>query len=83
MLEFIEKLRNESFVGWHEEAVKGYLTALKTIEEKYKQTAHNKQSAIIPPNCTVCPVGYSNCRSSHNFPDCHATLWQHYALNML
>ena len=33
LFQFIEHLRSQSFEGWSEEAKKGYLTALKTIEE--------------------------------------------------
>lgn len=49
VLDFIEKLRNESFVGWHEEAINGYLTALKTLEEKFK--ADNNARDVICPRC--------------------------------
>lgn len=35
LLHFITYLRLQSFEGWSEEAKNGYLTALKTIEEKY------------------------------------------------
>lgn len=34
MIEFISKLREQSFEGWTEEATKGYLTALCTIEDR-------------------------------------------------
>jgi hypothetical protein len=35
-IQFINKLENESFDGWSEEAISGYLTACVTIKEQFK-----------------------------------------------
>lgn len=35
--EFICKLSNQSFEGWNEDEIRGYMTALTTIREKAKQ----------------------------------------------
>jgi len=32
--EYINKLKLESFVGWSEDSINGYLTALETIKDK-------------------------------------------------
>ena len=50
-LEYIEKLRNEtSFVGWTEDEksgyLSGYLTALKSVEEKIKSIKSTQYSEI-------------------------------------
>lgn len=37
-VQFINKLEDESFDGWSEEAISGYLTACKTIKQKYIDT---------------------------------------------
>tara|TARA_R110000868_G_scaffold402839_1_gene679570 strand:+ start:212 stop:475 length:264 start_codon:yes stop_codon:yes gene_type:complete len=34
-VQFINKLEDESFDGWSEEAISGYLTACMTIKQKY------------------------------------------------
>lgn len=38
MLEYIKQLRNESFEGWSDDAKNGYLTALKSVEERFTST---------------------------------------------
>ena len=35
LLEYIEELESESFEGWSEDAISGYLTACKSIAEKF------------------------------------------------
>jgi len=37
-VQFINKLEDESFDGWSEEAISGYLTACMTIKQKYIDT---------------------------------------------
>lgn len=37
-IKFINKLEDESFDGWSEEAISGYLTACMTIKQKYIDT---------------------------------------------
>ena len=37
MFDFINHLRSESFEGWSEDSINGYMTALKTVEEKMKE----------------------------------------------
>lgn len=37
LLDYIKKLKESSFEGWDQEAVKGYLTALISIEEHIKK----------------------------------------------
>jgi|688.fasta_scaffold433662_3 hypothetical protein len=37
-VQFINKLEDESFDGWSEEAKSGYLTACMTIKQKYIDT---------------------------------------------
>ena len=36
-VQFIDKLEDESFDGWSEEAISGYLTACTTIKEQFKK----------------------------------------------
>ena len=45
LLEYIKKLQNESFECWSEDAKNGYLTALKSVEEKLK--AYNNASTNV------------------------------------
>jgi hypothetical protein len=35
LLEYIEELESESFDGWSEDTISGYLTACKSIAEKF------------------------------------------------
>lgn len=46
ILNYIESLKNESFEGWNEEAIKGYLTACISIEEKIKELENIKSQVI-------------------------------------
>ncbi len=41
---YIDELKIESFEGWTEEAVKGYLTACESIKQKVKEV---KRSSIL------------------------------------
>lgn len=34
---YVEKLRTESFAGWSEEAVHGYMTAIESVSHKYAE----------------------------------------------
>jgi hypothetical protein len=34
LIDYIDKLKNESFEGWSEDAIKGYLTACESIKSK-------------------------------------------------
>jgi len=36
VLEYIEKLEKQSFAGWSEDAIHGYLTAMRSVKEKIK-----------------------------------------------
>ena len=36
VLEYIEKLEKQSFAGWSEDSINGYLTAMRSIKEKIK-----------------------------------------------
>ena len=36
-VQFIDKLEDESFDGWSEEAISGYLTACMTIKKQFKK----------------------------------------------
>jgi hypothetical protein len=44
ILNEIEALRNQSFKGWTPDEIKGYLTALKTLEEKIKSHEARRQA---------------------------------------
>lgn len=35
LLQYIEELESESFEGWSDDAINGYLTACKSIAEKF------------------------------------------------
>ena len=41
VLEYIEKLEKQSFVGWSEDSISCYLTAMRSIKEKLKQYVQN------------------------------------------
>ena len=48
LLEYIEELESESFEGWSEDAISGYLTACKSIAEKFIAiTIKDNESQVI------------------------------------
>ena len=40
LLEFTIHLQNQSFDGWSEEAINGYMTAINTIQEHIRNSAN-------------------------------------------
>lgn len=42
LIEYIELIEEESFIGWSEDEIKGYLTASYSIKEKAKEIIKNE-----------------------------------------
>lgn len=45
-LDKIKDLKEQSFEGWSEDAVNGYLTALETVAEFYKDKEHYSEEDL-------------------------------------
>ena len=54
LIKYIEKLENESFVGWSDEAIKGYKTACISIKYKARESmadgGYIKPEEVLPDN---------------------------------